>query len=157
MTSRLIPPALTETVRSALQDEQDRAASATRPRGRAGIRHDRTLSYLTLMLEHTGTTPEDGRAAQVGDLVSVRFDGDVEHRTYRLTGDNDTDAADSSGSQFILTLPSAWPLGHALLGGRAGDTVTYSHDGSSDVAVTIIAIWDATGDAHLLPESDTYA
>lgn len=145
MTSKKIPPDLTPKVRAQLQREKDRIAAKPRERGQAGSVRDRTLEYLELMLTSTSTKPKDhGSEAEEGHLVSVRYQGDVEHRTYHLS-----EARDPEGA---TDLPPSWNLGQALLGRRDGETVSYRHEGK-DFRLTVLAVWDAEETSQDLPET----
>jgi transcription elongation GreA/GreB family factor len=146
MTSRLVPPAITAEVRSELAAELATLQDTKRRRGQAGLHHDRTRTYLTIMLERTGTCdPALTGPALPGDLVSVRFDGDAEHRTYLLAGGDNPAAA--------TALPLDWPLGTALLGSHSGQRLSYTPTGSDrEHTVHVIAVWGHSTDSWQLPQ-----
>jgi transcription elongation GreA/GreB family factor len=172
MTSRLAPPHLNPSVRQSLADELDTLTTLSRPRGKAGIGHDRRVTYLTTMIANTveADTAEAVAAKAVagpGALVSVRFASDAEHRTYQLHDDTTKGSADGVvtagagvrpvGSATLL--PLSWRLGQALTGTRAGDTVTYQAGDTSDTPtqVTVLAVWTTDDRVWQLPEHDTGA
>ncbi|MFJ8085892.1 GreA/GreB family elongation factor [Streptomyces sp. NPDC096205] len=92
-------------------------------------RLDRRIAEIEARIRESsvaGPPPTD--AVGVGSTVTVRF-GDGEESTLRLSELADADDAD------LVTADS--PLGHALLGHRAGDTVRYRAPGGDRTAFVV--------------------
>lgn len=149
MASRRTPNELPTTIRANLARELETLTSQPRPKGQAGRRHDRLQDYLTTILANT-SDGADGPAATSGMLVTLRHDGDAEHRTLLLTDDTGTYGT-PAGDQ--LTLPESWPLGAAITGHSAGDTVSYRAPDGTTRAVHLLAVWSADGDGWNLPDT----
>lgn len=152
MASRHTPSELPTTIRANLAQELETLTGQPRPKGRAGRRHDRLHDYLTTILANTS----DGAAGPVatsGMLVTLRYGGDVEHRTLLLTGDTDHTGTYGTPAGDRLTLPTSWPLGSAVNGHSAGDTVSYRAPDGTVLAVRLLAVWPADGAGWNLPDT----
>lgn len=146
MIGRTAPSHLALQVHSMLAAEKAALQQTGRPRGKAGMRYDRSATYLNTML---GIPADDtpGRPASAGDIVSVRHAGDVEHRTYHLCPGT---ACDRSPC-----LPADWPFGQAVIGLKAGETGSYTSPGGTSEEFTIIAVWDGDTGSDLPSIDDT--
>jgi transcription elongation factor GreA len=90
-----------------------------------------------LQRAHVGTPPStDGRAAE-GTVVTVRFSGEDETETF-LLGDRNLASLDSSVTHDVYS-PSS-PLGAAVQGAEAGETVTYKAPNGSTMSLEIVSV-----------------
>ena len=94
----------------------------------------RQLKYL---LEHAqvGTPPEaaEGKATH-GTVVTVRFEGDSAEERYLLA------SREEAGHSDISVFSPSSPIGQALLGSVAGDTVSYELPNGRSMSVYVVAV-----------------
>lgn len=154
MYSRSTPQQLDAAVRDQLALELADLRKVSRPRGRRGQRHDRLIAYLAAMIEHTSVC-DTASVAGAGDRVSIRFFGDVEHRTYRLVGDDtQTPGEEARGGMDCPALPVTWPLGAAVVGLKAGDRFDYLRPDGTAQQAQLLAVWDGW-DSWQLPAQES--
>ena len=116
-------------------DSADQAAAVER--GAELERVDNRISELTDLLSNTGeAAPPSGDEVEVGTLVTLEFgDGDTETVQVGLKALQDQDDVS------VLTPDS--PLGRAILGRRAGETVTYTTPrGENEAKVLTVRVAD---------------
>lgn len=116
-------------------DSADQAAAVER--GAELERVDNRIGELTDLLSSSGeAAPPSGDEVEVGTLVTLEFgDGDTETVQVGMKALQDQD--DIS----VLTPDS--PLGRAILGRRAGDTVTYTTPrGENEAKVVTVRVAD---------------
>lgn len=107
--------------------------------GYQAAREDQSMNETRILqlediLKHSevGETPDDDGVVEPGMLVSVELMG---KKTQFLLGSRD------AGANLGVTVysPEA-PLGKALLGASAGETVTYEAPNGTEVSVTILEV-----------------
>ncbi len=83
-----------------------------------------------------GVAPEaaEGKATQ-GTLVSIRFPGDDEVETYLLASREEAKHNDD-----LQVASPASPLGAALMGSTAGDTVSYTLPNGKELTVEVVTV-----------------
>lgn len=100
------------------------------------------IRQLKHLLEHAqvGTPPEaaEGKATH-GTVVTVRFAGDSDTERYLLAS-----REEAGHSELAVFSPSS-PIGQALLGAQAGDTVTYQLPNGQPMSVDVVAVEPLTG------------
>lgn len=82
-----------------------------------------------------GEKPADDGLVEEGMQVTIRFDGDTDTETF-LLGSRELLSLDSSVELDIYSPTS--PLGTAILGRSAGETVTYPAPNGKEVKVEIV-------------------
>jgi len=92
----------------------------------------RTLTQL-LQDAQVGDAPLQGDTAAAGTLVEVQFDGDDDSETFLLGSREDR----VEGYQIYS--PSS-PLGAAVLGHQAGETVSYTAPRGATMKVNIVSV-----------------
>lgn len=83
-----------------------------------------------------GETPQDDGLVDPGMIVEIRFDGDDETETF-LLGSREVLALDDSVDIEVYSPQS--PLGEAITGQKAGDTVTYTTPTGAEIGVEIVS------------------
>lgn len=83
-----------------------------------------------------GEAPADDGKVEEGMIVSIRFDGDDEDQTF-LLGSRELLSLDSSMELPVFSPTS--PLGEAILGRTAGESVTYPAPNGKDLTVKIMS------------------
>jgi transcription elongation factor GreA len=84
---------------------------------------------------HVGEAPTTADAVAPGVLVTVQFDGDPEDSETFLLGSREIAA---TTSHTVYSPESA--LGAAIMGHKAGDTVTYATPSGATVTVTVTSL-----------------
>jgi transcription elongation factor GreA len=82
-----------------------------------------------------GEAPADDGLVEAGMKVTIRFDGDSETETF-LLGARELLSMDSSVDLDIYSPTS--PLGEAIMGKSAGDTVSYTAPNGKELTVEIV-------------------
>lgn len=92
------------------------------------------IRYLQELLRkaHVGEAPTTDRVA-VGTVVTVQFDEDPTDTATFLLGSREI----SSTTDLTVYSPES-ALGKAILGTRAGDTVTYTAPSGADIKATVV-------------------
>ncbi|HVU74552.1 MAG TPA: transcription elongation factor GreA [Mycobacteriales bacterium] len=93
------------------------------------------IRELTVLLRDAvvGEAPDfDGKAGP-GTVLTVRFDGDDEDTTFLLA------SREAAGGDLDVFSPQS-PIGEAVTGHGAGDTVEYKAPNGSGIKVTIVAV-----------------
>lgn len=83
-----------------------------------------------------GEAPDDDNLVEEGMVVTIRFDGDDEDQTF-LLGSRELLSLDSSVDLQVFS-PSS-PLGEAILGRSAGESITYPAPNGKDLTVKIVS------------------
>ena len=76
----------------------------------------------------------EGKATQ-GTLVAIRFPGDDEVETYLLASREEAKHNDD-----LQVASPASPLGAALMGSTAGDTVSYTLPNGKELTVEVVSV-----------------
>jgi transcription elongation factor GreA len=99
-----------------------------------GKQEGRILQLQELLREaKVGEAPVSDGVAGPGTVVEVRFDGDDEVERFLI---GSREEAETAG---IEVYSSASPLGKALTGARAGDTVEYTAPTGTTIKVTLVS------------------
>jgi transcription elongation factor GreA len=83
-----------------------------------------------------GETPQDDGLVEPGMIVEIRFGGDDETERF-LLGSREVLALDDSVDIEVYSPQS--PLGEAITGQKAGDTVTYTTPNGAQITVEIVS------------------
>ena len=92
------------------------------------------IRYLQEFLRHAhvGDAPT-GDSVVAGSVVTIYFDDDKDDTETFLLGSREI----ASTTDLTVYSPES-ALGHAILGSRAGDTVTYTAPSGADIKVTVV-------------------
>ncbi len=92
------------------------------------------IRYLQEFLRHAhvGEAPT-GDSVVAGSVVTIYFDDDKDDTETFLLGSREI----ASTTDLTVYSPES-ALGHAILGTRAGDTVTYTAPSGADIKVTVV-------------------
>jgi transcription elongation factor GreA len=98
------------------------------------------IRQLTELLRtaQVGAAPDTGGKAAAGTFVTVRFAGDTEQETFLLG------SREGTGHDYQVYSPQS-PLGEAITGHGAGDTVQYTTPTGAQLQVEIIDVRPYTG------------
>jgi transcription elongation factor GreA len=93
------------------------------------------IRQLTALLRdaRVGEAPDTGGKAAPGMVLTVRFDGDTDTETFLIGSRED------SGHQVAVYSPQS-PLGSAVAGHGAGETVSYQTPAGQPMTVSIISV-----------------
>ena len=92
------------------------------------------IAHLSAILENHVIVEAGGASeVRVGSVVTIRYDGDDDTERY-LIG-----SIEERHDDLEVMSPGS-PLGSALLGSKAGDTVTYAMPSGATLAVEIVGI-----------------
>ncbi len=94
---------------------------------------DSKIAALQVQLQAPDATSAAASVAEVGSLVTIRFDDDEETSDY-LIG-----LVEQSGGDVQVITPTS-PLGSVLVGARPGDTLSYKVASGALLTVTLEAI-----------------
>jgi len=98
------------------------------------------IRQLAVMLENAqvGEPPSADEGVRPGMTVTLYYDGDPDDTDTFLLGSREMLAIDHPGDLEIYSPQS--PLGGAIVGAKAGDTVSYLTPTGKTVEVTIVAV-----------------
>lgn len=94
-----------------------------------------TVIEHTLRVAQVGEGPADTETVGVGTVVTVAWDGDDDTESFFL-GSRENAQLDDSLADVEVYSPQS-PLGQAVLGARAGDTVSYEAPSGATLSVTV--------------------
>ena len=94
------------------------------------------IRQLTQLLRtaQVGEAPDTGGRAAAGMVITVRFEGDEDTEKFLLG------SREGSGGGLDQVYSPQSPLGQAITGHVAGDTVSYSTPNGSTVRVELVAV-----------------
>ncbi|MFZ1913237.1 MAG: transcription elongation factor GreA [Propionicimonas sp.] len=98
------------------------------------------IRQLSAMLEHAqvGEAPTGASTVGPGTLVTIFFDDDPDDEDTFLLGSRELMTLDDAVDLEVYSPQS--PLGAAILGAAAGDTVTYAAPNGRPISVTIVDV-----------------
>jgi transcription elongation factor GreA len=93
------------------------------------------IRYLKELLRtaHVGEAPQSDQVAP-GNVVTIQFDDDTDDTETFLLGSREI----ASSTELTVYSPES-ALGTAILGARAGDTITYTAPSGSEIKVTVVS------------------